>query len=136
MTATGRYDLAIVSSTPPASPDAPMSGPLRVDGPFGRFADDLLAIELPELPEPSRTDTVAFVCRRATQLPTPLRLGVTTLSIAVGTAQRGVGRSRTTAFLQRTRLPLVGELARMVRSLAFAHVWETWPATRPTGAQP
>jgi hypothetical protein len=31
-------------------------------------------------------------------------------------------------------LPLVGELARLIRSLGFAFVWETWPDSSPTGA--
>jgi hypothetical protein len=108
--------------------------PLRTTGPFGVFADDLLAAELPELPVERRTETVAFVCRRAAQIPTPLRLGVIVLTIAVGSAHRLLGRSRTTSFLRRTSLPLVGELARLVRSLGFAYVWETWPATTELGA--
>lgn len=98
------------------------------------FADSLLAAELPDLPQDRRNDTVAFVCRRAREVPAPLRLGVATLSFAAGVAQRTVGVDRTTAFLQATTLPFVGELARMVRSLGLAFVWETWPATSPTGA--
>ena len=59
---------------------------LAIDGPFGRFADRLLAVELPELPVARRADTVAFVCRRAAQVPSPLRVGVLALSIAVAQA--------------------------------------------------
>lgn len=98
------------------------------------FADDLLARELPDLPADRRAATVAFACRRAREVPTPLRLGVTGLSIAAAGLRRAAGPDRTTAFLQRTTLPFVGELARMVRSLGFAYVWETWPATAPSGA--
>ena len=110
-----------------------MSGPLQPSGPFGRFADDLLGLELPDLPLARRTDTVAFVCRRADQLPAPLRLGLVVLTWMVGIARRVAGDDRTTRVLASTSLPFVGELARMVRSLAFAYVWETWPATTPTG---
>ena len=31
-------------------------------------------------------------------------------------------------------LPLVGEFPRLVRSLGFAYIWETWPDTSPSGA--
>ena len=110
------------------------ASPLSIDGAFGRFADHLLTIELPDLPPERRADTVAFVCRRAHQVPTPLRLGVLGLSVATGLGQRALGDDRTTRFLQGTRLPFVGELARMVRSLGFAYVWETWPSSSATGA--
>lgn len=108
--------------------------PLGVEGPFGLFADDVISRELPDLPIDRRAATVAFVCRRAHEVPTPLRIGVTVLALAAGLARRLLGADRTTAFLQRTSLPFVGELARMVRSLGFAFIWETWPATTPTGA--
>ncbi len=108
--------------------------PLSAEGPFGRFAERLLAAELPDLPISSREDTVAFVCRRVREIPTPLRLGVVVLAVGSGVAQRTLGLDRTTTFLRGTRLPFVAELARMVRSLGFAFVWETWPLTSPTGA--
>ena len=111
-----------------------MSRQLSSEGPFGLFADRLLTLELPDLSDEARADTVSFVCRRANQVPSPLRAGVITLSIGVGLAQRTVGVARTTDFLRATSLPLVGELARMVRSLGFAYIWETWPDTSPTGA--
>ncbi len=108
--------------------------PLRPSGPLGRFADDLLVTELPDLPTDRRTETVAFVCRRAAQVPTPLRLGIIGLSLGVGASQRVVGPTLTVSLLRDTPLPFVGELARLVRSLAFTYVWETWPSTTATGA--
>jgi hypothetical protein len=33
-------------------------------------------------------------------------------------------------------LPFVGEYPRLMRSLGFAYVWEHWPTTTPTGADP
>jgi hypothetical protein len=107
---------------------------LQIEGAFGRFADRLLAVELPDLPEPRRAETVRFVCRRANQVPTPLRLGVIALSTAAGLGERLLGGDRTTRLLQSTPLPFVGELARMVRALGFTFVWESWPDTSPTGA--
>jgi hypothetical protein len=111
-----------------------ISSPLQPSGPFGCFADRLLALELPDLDDIRRNDTVGFVCRRADQMPTPLRLGLVALTLGVGAGQRVAGEQRTTDFLATTSLPFVGELARMVRSLAFAYVWETWPATTSTGS--
>jgi len=107
---------------------------LSVDGPFGVFADRLLALELPELPVDRRSKTVSFICRRAHELPSPLYLGVTALTAAMGLLQRVIGLDATTRFVQTTTLPFVGELARMSRSLGFAFIWEAWPDSSPTGA--
>lgn len=108
--------------------------PLSPEGPFGQFADRVLRAELPELPDRRRADTVGFTCRRAAEMPTPLRLGIAALAFGVGVGGAAVGHDRMTGWLRRTRLPFVGELARMVRSLGFAYVWETWPRTDPGGA--
>ena len=107
---------------------------LSVEGPFGTFADRLLELELPDLPTDRRADTVAFVCRRCDDVPSPLKLGIGTLTVAVGLSERALGIDRTTRFLQTTSVPFVGELARMVRSLGFAFIWESWPTTSPTGS--
>ena len=111
-----------------------MSRQLTSDGALGLFADRLLTIELPDLPQPARDQTVAFVCRRANQMPSPLRIGLVLVCAGVALAQRLAGVDRTTRALQDSRLPLLGELPRMVRSLGFAYVWETWPDTSPAGA--
>jgi len=117
-----RYDLAFVSRQ------------LTSDGALGLFADRLLTIELPDLPLAALADTVAFVCRRANQMPSPLRIGLVLVCNGVALGQRTAGIDRTARFLERSRLPLLGELPRMVRSLAFAYIWETWPDTSPSGA--
>ena len=108
--------------------------PLTTTGALGRLATGLLAAELPDLPADARARTVGFVCRRVAQSPGPLRLGITALTVGVGLTSRAVGEARTTGFVGRTELPLLGELARLIRSLAFAYVWETWPDSSPTGA--
>jgi hypothetical protein len=136
VTGLRRYDRAIVSSQLPhqVAPTALVPGVFGSTGPFGRFADDLLSIEFPDLPVDRRDETVGFVCRRAAQVPTPLLIGIGGLSVGLGVLQRTIGRDRTTRFLLRTTLPVVGELPRLVRSLAVAYIWETWPASAPTGA--
>jgi hypothetical protein len=44
------------------------------------------------------------------------------------------GSSAFVRFVARTPLPLFGEYVRLIRSLGYAYVWETWPGTQPTGA--
>jgi hypothetical protein len=110
-----------------------VSRQLTSDGALGLFADRLLTIELPDLPHPAHADAVAFVCRRANQMPSPLRIGLVLVCTGVALGQRVAGIDRTTRFLEGSQLPLLGELPRMVRSLAFAYIWETWPDTSPSG---
>jgi hypothetical protein len=111
-----------------------MRSALDVGGPFGQFAERVLAAELPDLPDDRVADTVEFVCHRAARTAGPPRLGVMVLAALLGWSERVIEPARATEFLRHTTLPLVGELARLVRSLAYAYVWETWPGTSPTGA--
>src|SRR5262245_33430502 len=103
-------------------------------GPVAGFCDRLVAHDLPDLPDDRRAEVVAFAGRRIAAMPTPMRLGVGVVSLAVESAGRLIGRARLTSLLARRPLPLVGEYVRLVRSLAYARVWDTWPDTTPTGA--
>jgi hypothetical protein len=103
-------------------------------GPIAAFCDRLVAHDLPDLPESRRATVVAFAGRRVAGLPAPMRVGVGVVSLAVDGAGRIVGPHRLIAFLARRPLPVVGDYVRLVRSLAFARVWDEWPDTSPTGA--
>jgi hypothetical protein len=103
-------------------------------GPIAEFSDRLVAHDLPDLPPDRRALVVAFAGRRIAALPTPTRIGVGAVSLAVDGASRIVGRGRVTSFLARHPVPLAAEYVRLIRSLALAHVWDTWPETSPTGA--
>jgi hypothetical protein len=103
-------------------------------GPIAAFCDGLVAHDLPDLPEQRRAEVVAFAGRRLAVMPSPMRIGVGIVSLAVDGFARLVGRRRLTSFLARHPLPVLGEYVRLVRSLAVAHVWDTWPDTTPTGA--
>lgn len=99
----------------------------------GPFADRLLALDLPALPTDRREEVVAFVTRRVDGLPSVMYVGV----MALGTAFRLallVGGDRVVRATAGLSLPLVGEYVRMIRSLGYAFVWETWPDTAPDGA--
>jgi hypothetical protein len=105
-------------------PSSPLVGP---------FADRLLASDLPGLDRLRRAAAVAFIVRRVDGLPSVTRIGVLLIAtlvrpLLVLPAQVGVVRR-----LGRTRLPLFGEYPRLVRSLGYAFIWETWPDTAPDG---
>lgn len=99
----------------------------------GDVADRLLASDLPDLPTERRSEVVRFVARRVDTMPGLTRLGVLTIGVVLRTllaAPRGWTLVR---GVMSVPLPLVGEFPRLVRSLGFAYVWETWPGTTPTG---
>lgn len=102
--------------------------------PISAFCDQLVAHDLPELPAERRAAVVTFTERRTEELPTPMRVGVTIVAAAVAVLSKIVGGGRMASFLARRPLPLVGEYVRLLRSLAYAYVWETWPSTAPSGA--
>jgi hypothetical protein len=98
------------------------------------FSDRLLTVDLPRLPDERRSETVAFTGRRIATLPSPMRAGLTVVALAVATAQQLAGGSRVARLLAGRPLPVVGDYVRLVRSLSYAYVWETWPATAADGA--
>ena len=113
----------------------------RSPGPCGRgvsgyvaaFCDEVLVHDLPDLPTERRAEVVAFARRRIRGLPSPMRVGVGAVAVGVAGAGRVVGLGRLVRLLASRPLPIVGEYVRLVRSLGYAYVWETWPATTPTG---
>jgi hypothetical protein len=106
---------------------------LTPPGSVAEFADHLVVHDLPGLPDERRAETVAFASRRIAHLPSPMKVGVTAVATVVAVLGRVVGGGRLAAFLARHPLPLFGEYVRLVRSLTFAYVWDTWPATDPSG---
>ena len=106
-------------------PSAPFVGP---------FADRLLALDFPSLPGDRRAAAVAFTIRRVDALPSVMRFGVTVIGLAFHGLLRLPGSDTTLRVLARTPLPLIGEYVRMVRSLGYAHGFETWPDTRVDGS--
>jgi hypothetical protein len=111
-----------------------MSRPAVLAAPVGRFADSLLARELPALDDDRRSATVAFVQRRVDGLPSVTRLGVTIVSHGIDIVRRVAGNERMLDIAIGLPLPLVSEYPRLVRSLGFSYVWETWPHTADDGA--
>ncbi len=98
-----------------------------------RFADGLLADELPRLPDDRRRQAVEFVGDRVSVLPSISRFGVLAIGAAIDLIGAIVGRDRTLTSTRRLPIPLVAEYPRLVRSLGYAYVWETWPDTDLTG---
>ena len=117
--ATLRSDLVMRSV-----PSAPLVGP---------FADRILALDFPALDASCRRAVVDFITRRVDGLPSVMRLGVVIIATVVRLLLALPGNEAVLRFLARTPLPLLGEYVRMVRSLGYAYIWETWPATHADG---
>lgn len=99
----------------------------------GSFAEQLLVLDLPDLPRARRTEAVAFIAHRVEGLPSFTRFGVVVLGSVFRMLLAVPGGWGVAKVLIKLPLPLVAEYPRLVRSLAFAYVWEHWPDTTPTG---
>jgi hypothetical protein len=99
----------------------------------GSFADRLLASDLPHLPADRRREAVSFIAHRVDTLPSFTRFGVLAIGIGFRTLASFPGGWTASRLLLRLPLPFVAEYPRLLRSLAFAYVWEHWPDTGPTG---
>ncbi|WP_040495767.1 hypothetical protein [Ilumatobacter nonamiensis] len=99
-----------------------------------RFAEGLLAADLPLLADDRRHETVEFIGRRVGVLPSITRFGVLAIGAGVDTAGMIVGHHRVRRVITRLPLPLLAEYPRLVRSLGYAYIWETWPDTDVNGA--
>lgn len=108
--------------------------PSSISPPVGRFADALLAIDLPDLDPRRRATTIAFIEARVTVLPSFTRFGVVVIAFTLDAISRLVGLRRVISVVAAKPLPLLAEYPRLIRSLAYAFVWETWPDTTSTGA--
>ena len=111
-----------------------MAAPLSTTSAVARFADGLLAADLPGLDARRRGLTVEFVLRRVAVLPSVTRFGVLAIGSAVEVAGAAIGHDRVRRAVVRAGVPLLSEYPRLVRSLGYAHVWETWPGTLVDGS--
>lgn len=109
---------------------------MRSTPPIGAFSDRVLANDLPDLDVDQRAEVVAFVQRRVAGMPSPMRVGVGLVAAIVGVSGRLIGADRAVRLVGARPLPLLGEYVRLVRSLGYAYVWETWPDTTATGGRP
>ena len=105
----------------------------RMPGSVAQFADGLLAADLPLLPGDRRRDAVAFIGRRVRVLPSITRFGVLVIAAAVHAAGVVLGHDRIRRIVLRLPLPLLAEYPRLIRSLGYAYIWETWPDTDVDG---
>lgn len=111
-----------------------MSRPSSHSTPLGRFADRLLTKDLPLLADGRRADTVRFIQQRADDMASFTRFGVVVISHVVDLLGGIVGHTRAMDLVVSMPLPLLSEYPRLVRSLGFTYVWETWPDTTVNGA--
>jgi hypothetical protein len=99
-----------------------------------RFAEILLASDLPGLTDDHLRRTAEFIERRVKVLPSVTRLGVRVIGSTVDLLGRSIGQQRALTVVTTLPLPLLAEYPRLVRSLGFAYIWETWPDTAVDGA--
>jgi hypothetical protein len=102
--------------------------------PVEPFCHHLLVIDLPALPPERRAAAVAFTAGRVAAMPTPLRLGVGAAAATLNAVGRIAGFGPVARAAARRPLPIAGDYVRVLRSLAYAYVWETWPDTASDGA--
>jgi hypothetical protein len=107
---------------------------LTATTPVERFADALLRRDLPALSTERRHDAASFVSRRVDGLPSVTRVGVIVISRLVGAVGAIAGTERAVDVAVAVRLPFLSEYPRLVRSLGYAYIWETWPGTQLDGA--
>ena len=98
------------------------------------FCEQVVAHDLPDLPSDRRDATVAFASRRIAGLPSPMKVAVGAVAVIVGGLAGIVGTGRIVRLLAVRPLPIAGEYVRLMRSLTYAYIWETWPDTSRTGA--
>jgi hypothetical protein len=102
-------------------------------GLVAEFCEQVVTHDLPDLPPDRRDAAVAFAIRRIAGLPSPMKVAVGLVASAVGGLARGAGTGRVVRLLAAHPVPVAGEYVRLVRSLTYAFVWETWPDTSPSG---
>jgi hypothetical protein len=124
-------------SAPTAAPRLEQSARrMALTSPISRFADGLLASDLPRLAPDRRHAAVEFIGRRVAVLPSITRFGVLFIARTVDIAATVVGQDRVCRIVVKLPLPLLSEYPRLVRSLGFAYVWESWPDTSVDGGAP
>lgn len=96
--------------------------------------EHLLELDLPALPADRRDEVIGFVCSRVRELPDLTRLGVLPVAALFRSTLALPGGDRLVTSLAGRPVPPFGEYVRLLRSLATAYVWETWPDTAPDGA--
>jgi hypothetical protein len=99
-----------------------------------RFAEILLASDLPGLTDDHLRRTTEFIERRVEVLPSITRFGVRVIGGTVDLLGRSIGQQRVLTVVTTLPLPLLAEYPRLIRSLGFAYIWETWPDTAVDGA--
>jgi hypothetical protein len=102
-------------------------------GLVAEFCEQVVVHDLPDLPPDRRAASVAFATRRVAGLPSPMKVAVGFVAVAVGALARVAGTRRVVGVLAARPLPIAGEYLRLMRSLTYAFIWETWPDTSASG---
>jgi hypothetical protein len=93
----------------------------------------ILRSDLPKISADVAEQAANFTVRRIRTLPSHMRIGVTMIAAAVRLIG-GVSPEQFIVRISHTHLPLISEYFRLIRSLSYAFIWETWPDTRHDGS--
>ncbi|MEY4607153.1 MAG: hypothetical protein ACO3S5_05575 [Ilumatobacteraceae bacterium] len=93
------------------------------------FAERLLIRDLPHLPSDRRAAAVDVVVARVAGLPSVTRAGALLIGIVHRLLLVLPATAPVSDALARVPLPFLGDYPRLVRSLAYASIWERWPDT-------
>lgn len=93
----------------------------------------VLAHDFPDLPPERRCDVADFVAGRLDRLSGLTRLGVLISALTVNLLITLTVPSLV-ARVSHLPIPILAEYFRLLRSLAYTYIWETWPNTSPSGS--
>lgn len=94
--------------------------------------DAILRHDLPLLPVAHRKTVTNFTIQRLDTLPQHLFWGVGIIAFVMRVVSL-LGGASLVLWASHRSIPLVSEFFRLVRSLSYSFVWESWPDTEPTG---
>lgn len=94
--------------------------------------DLILRHDLPHLPVAHRKTVTNFTIHRLDTLPQHLFWGVGLIAFVLRIVSLLGGR-RLVVWASHQSLPVVSEFFRLVRSLSYSFIWESWPDTAPDG---
>ena len=109
-----------------------MSGPRTLSTVARPTIELILRHDLPHLPVAHRKTVTNFVIHRLDTLPQHLFWGVGLIAFVLRIISLLGGASFILWIGQRS-IPLVSEFFRLVRSLSYSFIWESWPDTSPDG---
>lgn len=110
-----------------------MSGPRTLSTVARPTIELILRQDLPKLPVAHRKTVTNFTIHRLDTLPQHLFWGVAVIAFILRMVSL-LGGNSLVLWASRQAIPLVSEFFRLIRSLSYSFVWESWPDTASDGS--